>query len=103
MPFWSFYLSFIRNTCRFKKKLTIKKAGISKNAIYPYTSSEVFMSNVKVLVTGGAGFIGSHLVDRLSLLGFELVVVDNLTSGYRDNIESSLCFYDIPVLSLPNK
>ena len=55
------------------------------------------MSNVKVLVTGGAGFIGSHLVDRLSLLGFELVVVDNLTSGYRDNIESSLCFYDIDI------
>jgi len=38
------------------------------------------------VVTGGAGFIGSHLVDKLASLGFDLVVVDNLSSGSLENV-----------------
>jgi UDP-glucose 4-epimerase len=40
----------------------------------------------KVLVTGGAGFIGSHLVDRLLLDGFEVTLIDNLSSGVVENL-----------------
>lgn len=40
----------------------------------------------KVLVTGGAGFIGSTLVDRLIAEGYEVAVVDNLVSGRRENL-----------------
>jgi UDP-glucose 4-epimerase len=40
----------------------------------------------KVLVTGGAGFIGSHLCDRLVAEGEEVVVLDDLSSGHRDNL-----------------
>ena len=38
------------------------------------------------LVTGGAGFIGSHLVDRLIDMGHQVVVVDNLSTGKKDNV-----------------
>jgi UDP-glucose 4-epimerase len=40
-----------------------------------------------VLVTGGAGFVGSHLVDRLVLAGHDVLVLDDLSSGRMDNLE----------------
>ncbi|HEY9843925.1 MAG: NAD-dependent epimerase/dehydratase family protein [Candidatus Sericytochromatia bacterium] len=43
-------------------------------------------TNKRVLVTGGASFIGSHLVDALLALGADLRVVDDLSSGRRENI-----------------
>jgi len=42
--------------------------------------------NKKVLVTGGAGFVGSHLVDRLIGEGYKVIVIDNLSSGRKDNL-----------------
>ncbi|TPX34573.1 hypothetical protein SmJEL517_g02879 [Synchytrium microbalum] len=41
----------------------------------------------RILVTGGAGFVGSHLVDRLMLMGHDVTVVDNLFTGSKKNIE----------------
>ena len=40
----------------------------------------------KALVTGGLGFIGSHLVDRLLVDGWDVVVLDNLLTGKRSNL-----------------
>lgn len=42
----------------------------------------------KTLVTGGAGFIGSHLVDQLLAMGEDVTVIDNLSSGHRENLAS---------------
>jgi UDP-glucose 4-epimerase len=41
---------------------------------------------MKVIVTGGAGFIGSHLIDALTTRGDEVAVLDNLSSGSKDNL-----------------
>jgi len=45
------------------------------------------MQNMKVLVTGGAGFIGSELARQLVAAGNEAIVVDNLVNGKRENVE----------------
>lgn len=51
------------------------------------------------LVTGGAGFIGSHVVDALLEAGHEVTVVDNLSTGRRDNLNSRARFVELDIRS----
>ena len=56
------------------------------------------MSEAKTaLVTGGAGFIGSHLVDRLVSQGFRVVVIDNLSTGKLKNLNPAATFDHIDI------
>ncbi len=52
---------------------------------------------MKVLVTGGAGFIASHLSDRLITLGHDVVIVDDLSKGKVENLPSQAKFYEIDI------
>jgi UDP-glucose 4-epimerase len=45
---------------------------------------------VRSLVTGGAGFIGSHVVDALVARGDEVLVINDLSTGKRENLEGAL-------------
>lgn len=48
---------------------------------------------MKILVTGGAGFIGSNIVDAYIEKGYEVVVVDDLSSGKKENLNKKAKFY----------
>src|SRR3989442_58906 len=48
---------------------------------------------MKVLVTGGAGFIGSHIVEAYLSEGFEVIAVDNLSRGKIENLPPNARFY----------
>lgn len=54
---------------------------------------------MKVLVTGGAGFIGSHVVDELISQQYEVVVVDNLSTGCIENLSAGVRFYPVDITS----
>ena len=48
----------------------------------------------KCLVVGGAGFIGSNLVDKLIEDGHEVVIIDNLSTGKKENINEKAIFFN---------
>ncbi|GFS22919.1 UDP-glucuronic acid decarboxylase 1 [Elysia marginata] len=55
--------------------------------IYPEVKFLTYKDRKRILVTGGAGFVGSHLVDRLMMQGHEVTVVDNFFTGRKRNVE----------------
>jgi len=52
---------------------------------------------MNVLVTGGAGFIGSHVADELLRAGHRVVIADNLHTGRRENVPSGAVFYEADI------
>jgi UDP-glucose 4-epimerase len=54
---------------------------------------------MKILVTGGAGFIGSHVTDLLLEAGHQVVVVDDLSTGRRSNLNPNATFYEMDIRS----
>ena len=56
---------------------------------------------MKAVVTGGAGFIGSHIADALIEKGFEVFVVDNLSGGKREHVNPKAIFKETDIRDLP--
>jgi UDP-glucose 4-epimerase len=52
---------------------------------------------MKVLVTGGAGFIGSHVVDNYINNGYQVVIVDDLSTGRKSNLNQEAIFYQLDI------
>lgn len=52
---------------------------------------------MNILITGGAGFIGSHVSDLLAGKGHHIAVIDNLSTGRRENIPQAATFYQISI------
>jgi nucleoside-diphosphate-sugar epimerase len=55
---------------------------------------------MKCLVTGGAGFIGSNLVDKLITTGNEVVIIDDLSTGKESNINPKATFYQLDISTM---
>ncbi len=56
---------------------------------------------MKVLVTGGAGFIGSHISDGLLAAGHQVVIIDNLHTGKKTNVPAGATFYQADLRDQP--
>ena len=50
-----------------------------------------------ILITGGAGFIGSHIADILIQNNYKVIIADNLSTGKKDNINNKAIFYNIDI------
>ena len=60
-----------------------------------YKNFAVSKNQYKILVTGVAGFLGSHLSEHLTALGHEVIGIDNMIGGYKDNIPKQIDFHNI--------
>ncbi|CAK5006962.1 unnamed protein product [Meloidogyne enterolobii] len=83
----------LRNRLEGMERIIARK-GVENNKIekfipknYPKVKFRNEMNRKRILITGGAGFVGSHLVDRLMLEGHEVIALDNFFTGRRRNIE----------------
>ncbi|HZQ93151.1 MAG TPA: NAD-dependent epimerase/dehydratase family protein [Terriglobales bacterium] len=56
---------------------------------------------MKILVTGGAGFIASHVAEALMRAGHSIVIVDDLSTGRRENLPSGATFYELDICDQP--
>ena len=54
----------------------------------------------KILVTGVAGFLGSHLAEKLSELNHQVIGVDNMSGGYKDNVPKNVTFFNFDCCDL---
>lgn len=63
-------------------------------------SAPLSQKRARCLVTGGAGFIGSNLVDELIVRGNEVIVIDNLSRGKLENVNPAARFYEADIRNL---
>ncbi len=57
-------------------------------------------NHYKILVTGAAGFLGSHLAEKLVNLGHSVIGIDNMIGGYEDNVPKNIEFYNVDCCDL---
>lgn len=76
---------------RVSEEVTKQIGGIQaaqmKTKAFPYVKPRLVTDRMRILVTGGAGFVGSHLVDKLMRDGHEVIALDNFFTGRRENVE----------------
>ncbi|KAG0336281.1 UDP-glucuronic acid decarboxylase 1 [Podila humilis] len=80
------YLPGIANAYR-KINAEDQTLSFPQSPSFPSVKMLANQERKRILVTGGAGFVGSHLVDRLMLMGHEVIVLDNFFTGSKRNVQ----------------
>lgn len=62
------------------------KSNFFETSAFPPVKTIPEGERLRILVTGGSGFVGSHLVDRLMMAGHQVIVVDNMFTGRKKNV-----------------
>ena len=77
-----------------------RKAGVhlKRGPVVNFRRASTGGRNLRILITGGAGFIGSHLCERALDEGHEVVAMDSLITGNRDNIALIIEAATVPVV-----
>ncbi len=60
------------------------------------------MKKLNILITGGAGFIGSHLANRLHTMGHHVSVIDNLATGFKESLFLGIQFFQVDLCNFPD-
>jgi UDP-glucuronate decarboxylase len=66
--------------------IEVSKSVALKTSPFPPVKKISDSERLRILVTGGSGFVGSHLVDRLMMQGHHVTVIDNMFTGRKKNI-----------------
>ncbi len=74
----------------------IGKRAPSNHRVLPKTATRAL--TVKIVVTGGAGFIGSHIVDAYIARGHEVYVIDDLSTGKKSNLNKQATFHSMDIV-----
>jgi len=70
-----------------KEVATIQNKASKTGQLWPPVATLPEGKRKRILVTGGAGFVGSNLVDRLMMEGHEVIVLDNMFTGRKKNVQ----------------
>ena len=76
-----------------EKRVSELESLLAENPSKKYTHHPIdvaflnYKDRKRILITGGAGFVGSHLTDKLMLEGHEVIVADNMFTGRKRNVE----------------
>ena len=81
-----------------ESKLELLESRLPPSNAYPDIKFRTYKDRKRILITGGAGFVGSHLVDKLMLDGHEVFVVDNYFTGSKRNVEQWLGHENFEIL-----
>jgi len=96
---FSFVFRFLGSQIKLRLPKSNRNSRSSRDQYQINESFTLLRTNMRILVTGGAGYIGSVMTDVLIDCGHHVVVLDNLQRGYRDAVRNDAVFVEADLLN----